>query len=407
MVKRSGVPSNVRYGLFTMPDRKPTTRTRGADRKRQLVDSAAALFLQRGYAQVSLADIARSAGVTAPSVYRHFDDKQSLLAAAVLAGVDDLESCTDRALADGDDADALISRVCDLAVQCPQAASLWRWTSNYLTTEQNKLVAVRTREVIGHWASALAARRTDLSEREAVQLAWAGLSVSGSLTVHHTRMSGARARDEIEKLIRRVLALSPAAAPPFETPPIVNSATPSRRDEILDAAAELFAERGYSEVGVDEIGRAVGIAGPSLYKHFPSKMAILVAIGQRSGARLEAGVMAAYGATSDPAKLLATLVDSYVGAITSTPDLSVNFNNSPALAGQPSAAHLVDVQRRYVARWVDLLMQVDPEIKRDQGAVAVHAALSIVNDAVRMRRGSDSPQFAARMAYLMKGVLAL
>ncbi len=396
----------MRYGLFTMPDRK-TTRTKGADRKRQLVDSAATLFVQRGYAQVSVADIARSAGVTAPSVYRHFDDKQSLLEAAVLAGVDDLEACTDRALRDGNDAATLISTVCALAVQRPQTASLWRWTSNYLTVEQNKQVALRTREVIGQWAAAILNGRDDLTEREAVQLAWAILSVSGSLTVHHTRMSSVRAREEIEKLVRRLLVLSPSTAPPLATTPELTGTTRSRRDEILDAAAALFAARGYSDVGVDEIGGAVGIAGPSVYKHFPSKMAILVAIGYRSGARLEAAVMAAYGATNDPAKLLATLVDSYVEVITSTPDLSVSFNNSPVLAGQPGATELLDIQRRYVARWIDLLIEVDPGLKRDQGAVAVHAALSIVNDAVRMRRGTQSPEFAARMAYLMKGILAV
>lgn len=397
---------NVRYGLFTMPDRR-TTRTKGADRKRQLVDSAASLFVQRGYAQVSVADIARAAGVTAPSVYRHFDDKQSLLAAAVLAGVDDLEACTDRVLRDGNDAVTLISTVCALAVESPQTASLWRWTSNYLTVEQNKQVALRIREVIGQWAAAILTGRDDLTEREAVQLAWAILSVSGSLTVHHTRMSSVRAREEIEKLVRRLLVLSPSTAPPLATAPEPTGTTRSRRDEILDAAAALFAARGYSDVGVDEIGGAVGIAGPSVYKHFPSKMAILVAIGYRSGARLEAAVMAAYGATNDPAKLLATIVDSYVEVITSTPDLSVSFNNSPVLAGQPGATELLDIQRRYVARWIDLLIEVDPELKRDQGAVAVHAALSIVNDAVRMRRGTQSPEFAARMAYLMKGILAV
>lgn len=406
MVNGSRFAVNVRYGLFTMPDRK-TTRTKGADRKRQLVDSAATLFVQRGYSQVSVADIARAAGVTAPSVYRHFDDKQSLLEQAVLAGVDDLEACTARALRDGNDAATLISTVCALAVQRPQTASLWRWTSNYLTVEQNKQVALRTREVIGQWAAAILTGRDDLTEREAVQLAWAILSVSGSLTVHHTRMSSARSREEIEKLVRRLLVLSPSTAPPLDTAPVIAGVTRSRRDEILDAAAALFADRGYSDVGVDEIGGAVGIAGPSVYKHFPSKMAILVAIGYRSGARLDAGVMAAYGATDDPAKLLAALVDSYVDVITSTPDLSVSFNNSSVLAGQPGATDLLDIQRRYVARWIDLLVQVDPDLKRDQGAIAVHAALSIVNDAVRMRRGAQSPQFAARMAYLMKGVLAI
>ncbi|MCD2147067.1 TetR/AcrR family transcriptional regulator [Gordonia paraffinivorans] len=389
-----------------MPDRR-ATRTKGADRKRQLVDAAASLFVHRGHPQVSVADIARAAGVTAPTVYRHFDDKQSLLAAAVMSGVDHLEACTEQALRGGDDAQALIEDVCALAVQRPQTASLWRWTSNYLTVEQNKQVALRTREVIGKWASALLAERPDLTEREAVQLAWAILSVSGSLTVHRTRMSSTRARDEIEKLIRRLLTLTPSAAPPIDAPPVISGMSRTRRDEILDAAASLWAERGYSEVGIDEIGRAVGIAGPSVYKHFPSKMAILVAIGHRSGARLEAGLMAAHSRSEDPAKILAALVDSYVTVITSTPDLSVSFNNSSVLAGQASAADLLDIQRRYVARWIDLLIQVDADLKRDQGAVAVHAALSIVNDAVRMRRGIQSPEFAARMAYFMKGILAV
>lgn len=388
-----------------MPAQKPSGRTRGADTKRQLVASAAELFLRRGYPQVSLADIARSAGVTAPSVYRHFDDKQALLEAAVLAGVDELEACTERALADGAGTDELIASVCTLGVQRPQAASLWRWTSNYLTVEQNKQVALRTREVIGKWASALADGRDDLTDREAVQLAWASLSVCGSLTVHHSRMSAARAREELEKMIRRVVALRPASAPALDVAAPVAAVTATRRDEILDAAAELFAARGYTDVGIDEIGAAVGIAGPSVYKHFPSKLAILVGIGQRSAMRLEAGVIASFAATSDPAKLLALLIDSYVTVITSTTDLSVAFNSSTAMRGQSGAAELLDIQRRYVARWIDLLIQVDPGLRRDQGAVAVHAALSIVNDAVRMRRGVNHPEFAARMAYLMKGVL--
>ncbi|MCH5641039.1 MULTISPECIES: TetR/AcrR family transcriptional regulator [unclassified Gordonia (in: high G+C Gram-positive bacteria)] len=390
-----------------MPDRKPTARTRGTDRKRQLVSHAAELFLRRGYAQVSLADIARSAGVTAPSLYRHFDDKQALLAAAVMAGVDDLEACTDRAFAGAvqPTVDELVDAACTLAVAHPGSAALWRWTSNYLTEEQNIQVAQRTRGILGRWAATLAQSRPELTERETVQLAWAVLSVCGSLSVHHTRMSDVRARVELGTLVRRLIVLTPGAAPPLTPPSPVTNVTANRRDEILDAAAALFADRGYTDVGVDEIGAAVGITGPSVYKHFSSKLAILVGIGERSAMRLEAGVIAAFSATSDPAKLLGLLVDSYVTVITSTPDLSVAFNSSGVLAGQPPAAALLDVQRRYVARWIDLLVAVDPDLKRDAAAVAVHAALSIVNDAVRMRRGTARPEFGARMAYFMKGVL--
>ncbi len=40
-------------------------------------------------------------------------------------------------------------------------------------------------------------------------------------------------------------------------------------------AARLFAERGFHGVGVDEIGAAVGISGPGLYRHFAGKDAML------------------------------------------------------------------------------------------------------------------------------------
>ena len=52
-------------------------------------------------------------------------------------------------------------------------------------------------------------------------------------------------------------------------------APPSRRDQILATAAELFAARGFHGVSVADLGAACGISGPALYKHFPSKDAML------------------------------------------------------------------------------------------------------------------------------------
>lgn len=56
---------------------------------------------------------------------------------------------------------------------------------------------------------------------------------------------------------------------------VSRAAAPTRREQILQEAARLFAERGFHGVGVDEIGAAVGISGPGLYRHFPGKDAML------------------------------------------------------------------------------------------------------------------------------------
>ncbi len=51
-----------------------------------------------------------------------------------------------------------------------------------------------------------------------------------------------------------------------------------RRQQLAVAAAQLFRQRGFNEVGVDDIGAAVGIGGPALYRYFPSKQAVLEAV---------------------------------------------------------------------------------------------------------------------------------
>ncbi len=47
-------------------------------------------------------------------------------------------------------------------------------------------------------------------------------------------------------------------------------------------ASRLFAEQGYDATSVDTIAHAAGIAAPSIYKHFPTKHAVLLAVTDRA-----------------------------------------------------------------------------------------------------------------------------
>lgn len=53
---------------------------------------------------------------------------------------------------------------------------------------------------------------------------------------------------------------------------------PVRTDDIVSAAANLFAHAGYHNVGMRAVADAVGIRGASLYHHYASKEEILYAI---------------------------------------------------------------------------------------------------------------------------------
>lgn len=389
----------------------PARSRRHPDRRRVLLDAAAALFAERGYARVSVADVARAAGVTAPGVYRHFADKQALLAETVMARVDDLQACTDGALSvpatdPQAQRDALIEAACRMGLHRPDAAILWRWNGVFLSDEQNAHVRRRTGEILDRWAAALTFDRDDLDARATRLIAWAVLSIVGSTSAHSTRIPIGRAQARLVELVRRTVAVPLGDAPALTHTTLPGTPADSRREEILDAASDLFERRGYGHVGVDEIGEAVGITGPSVYKHFPSKVAILVDIGRRSAARLEAGAMAARAVTETPAEFLGALVESYVTVIGQTPDLSVAFNNGPVLR-ETDAQDLLAVQHHYVRRWVTLVTEIEPGLAPAEAAVTVHAALSIVNDAVRMRRGRMRPELPAQLACLMRGVLGL
>lgn len=50
------------------------------------------------------------------------------------------------------------------------------------------------------------------------------------------------------------------------------------KERILENALILFSEKGYGEVSINDIADAVGIKGPSIYKHFGSKKEIFDSI---------------------------------------------------------------------------------------------------------------------------------
>lgn len=60
----------------------------------------------------------------------------------------------------------------------------------------------------------------------------------------------------------------------------------NRKQLILAAAGEAFAQRGYHNVGMEEIAAAVGVSGPALYRHFPSKYAMFAQCATSLGATL-------------------------------------------------------------------------------------------------------------------------
>jgi AcrR family transcriptional regulator len=60
-----------------------------------------------------------------------------------------------------------------------------------------------------------------------------------------------------------------------------------RREQILDAAAQVFGERGYAGATTDQVAQAAGISQPYVVRMFGSKEKLFAEVVDRAGRRLE------------------------------------------------------------------------------------------------------------------------
>ncbi|WP_161995694.1 TetR family transcriptional regulator, partial [Rhodococcus sp. YH1] len=94
-----------------------------------------------------------------------------------------------------------------------------------------------------------------------------------------------------------------------------------RRRQLLQAAARLVAERGFNGVRLEDLGAAVGISGPAVYRHFPNKDALLVELLVDISRRLLAGGTDVIDHTDEPRRALDRLVDFHLDFALGEPDL--------------------------------------------------------------------------------------
>lgn len=152
-----------------------------------------------------------------------------------------------------------------------------------------------------------------------------------------------------------------------------------RRDQILETAADLFANKGFHGVSVGEIGKACGISGPALYKHFESKDAVLAAmLVGISELLLEEGQSRVRAAT-DPREALESLVAWHTDfALRHRSLIVVQDRDWQSLP--PTARERVRLlQREYVDVWAAQLRRVHRGLHTDRARAMAHAAFGLIN----------------------------
>ncbi len=91
-------------------------------------------------------------------------------------------------------------------------------------------------------------------------------------------------------------------------PPVTDT-----RQRLIDAAGELFWERGYAATGLSDILESAGARGGSLYHFFPTKDDLLLAVVERHARVVETTIENTLAAHQDPRARILAVVEFYRG----------------------------------------------------------------------------------------------
>jgi AcrR family transcriptional regulator len=163
----------------------------------------------------------------------------------------------------------------------------------------------------------------------------------------------------------------------------------TRREQILDAAAELFAAKGFHGVSVGELGQACGITGPALYKHFPSKDAVLAEMLVTISQRLLDEGQDRVARAADAAAALEALVAWHIDfALRHRALIVVQDRDWQSLP--PEARERVRaLQREYVDVWAAQLRRLHRGLHTDRARAMAHAAFGLINSTPHSGRIAD------------------
>jgi AcrR family transcriptional regulator len=153
---------------------------------------------------------------------------------------------------------------------------------------------------------------------------------------------------------------------------------PDRKARILAASAELIAARGYNSVSLADIGAAAGIVGSGIYRHFPSKSAILVELLTEVMDGLEAAAGGIAAEFPDDREALTALVRHHVRVAVHDRQVLQVYHAEVQNLAEENSRKLRRAQRHYIEEWVAVVGPLRPDLTDSEVRLTVHAAIGAI-----------------------------
>ncbi|CAH0179656.1 MULTISPECIES: TetR/AcrR family transcriptional regulator [unclassified Microbacterium] len=160
-----------------------------------------------------------------------------------------------------------------------------------------------------------------------------------------------------------------------------------RADALLTEAARLFAERGYSGVSLEDIGAAVGVSGPAVYRHFSGKQALLGAVLIKVSEDLVSGGLRVAEEEQSAEDRMRALVGFHVDFALGNADVIRVQDRDLAHLSDEDRADVRRLQREYIDMWISALSPLH-NAPADELRLRVQACFGLINSTPHSTRSA-------------------
>lgn len=355
-------------------------RRRPRDRKAAILAAAAELFAERGYAAVNMGDIADAVGVTAPAIYRHYGGKLEVLEAVVLSAIELFRQPPPMGQGTDPEMRAAVLEAVGRALEHAPWLTVYEREARRLPAEARRQVREAEREISQSWLRRVQRRLPEVEHWRLLLRQQATIGAAIAVT------TGAGAGTRMPELLTDGAVRLTLRDPSGDGGREANARTdtpwvppPSRQENIVDVAVKLIRARGYQGVSTDEIGEAVGVSGPALYRYFPTKAALLVHAYDRAAARVVVESEQAVRSATSAGDALERLARGYIRVALSHRDLAVVTRREANNLPEEERARFKRLLASPRERWNHVVGLLRPELDESEAHSLRRAALGLVN----------------------------
>jgi AcrR family transcriptional regulator len=131
-----------------------------------------------------------------------------------------------------------------------------------------------------------------------------------------------------------------------------------RREKILDAAAALFAEHGYADTDTQLLADSLGVGKGTLYRYFPSKRGLFLALADAVMRKMGERVDAAVNAATDPLEQIEQGIKAYLAFFAEHPEFVELLIQERAQFKDRKKPTYFEHRERRIGRWREVFRRL-------------------------------------------------